>query len=127
MSEPTLALQEAIYTKLIADLSVPVFDHVPQGTAYPYVTLEFQDVLDADYLNARKDQRTLYMTVWSTYRGQKEVLEIMQEIYEALHVKHLPLSTGRIAQMRVFSRRTNREPDGVTFMGQVRVSVLTEH
>jgi dUTPase len=127
MSEPTLALQTALYSALDAALSCSVYDSVPQGAAMPYVTLEFQDVEDADFLGEKRDFRAIYLAVWSSYRGQKEVLELMQTIYNTLHEQSLTLSTGRIAQMRVVSRRTNREPDGVTYMGQVRVNILTEH
>jgi hypothetical protein len=127
VSDPTLALQLALRTALTTALSVPVYDHVPQGSAYPYVSMDYQSSSPADFLSSRKDSRTIYLSVWSTYRGQKEVLEIMRDIYAALHEKKLTLSTGRVAQIRVAGRDTNREPDGVTYMGRVRISVLAEH
>lgn len=127
MSDPSFALQTAIYTALSAALSCDVYDHVPQGAAYPYVTIDYEDVNDADFLTGRKDNRILYFSVWSQYAGQKEVKQIMATIDATLHNQRLALSTGRIAKMRVLSKRTNREPDGLTFMGQVRVNVLTEH
>lgn len=127
MSEPTLAFQSAVFAALQGALSCPVYDHVPQDSAYPYVTLAYQSVTSSDYLSGRKDVRMLYLSVWSTYRGQKEVLEIMQTIYGALHEQPLTLSTGRVAQLRVVDRDTNREPDGVTYMGRMRLMALTEH
>ncbi|WP_027949869.1 DUF3168 domain-containing protein [Haliea salexigens] len=127
MSEPTLAFQSAVFSALDAALSCPVYDHVPQDSAYPYVTLAYQSVTSTDFLSSRKDSRMLYLSVWSTYRGQKEVLEIMQAVYNALHEQRIPLSTGRVAQLRVVDRDTNREPDGVTYMGRIRLMALTEH
>jgi hypothetical protein len=105
---------------------VPVYDDVPDNAPFPYVSFSFQNVDAADFLSERKDSRMIYLSVWSDYRGQREVLQIMEQIYEALHEQRMPLDTGRIAQMRVVGRDTNREPDGVTYMGRVRVMVFTE-
>lgn len=131
MSDNNVAFQTAIYTALNTALSsdpaVPVCDFVPQDTPYPYVTIDFQDDLNADFLSDRKTRKVMYFAIWSDYRGQKQVLEIMSRIDTALHQKSLALSSGRIAQMRVLSKRTNREPDGVTYMGQLRLEVLLEH
>ena len=126
MSEPSAAFQTAIYTELNANLSVPIYDSVPQSADYPYVTIDSQDSNNADFLSKRKDAKTMYFAVWSDYRGQKEVLDIMAELDSLLHEQRFTLSTGRIASMRVLSKRTNREPDGVTYMGQLRLQVLLE-
>jgi hypothetical protein len=126
MSDPSIAFQTAIYTELDAQLSVPVYDSVPQSATYPYVTIDYQDSSRANWLSDRKDEKTMYFAVWSDYRGQKEVLSIMSELDTLLHNQRFTLSTGRIAKMQVLSKRTNRESDGVTFMGQLRLQVLLE-
>jgi hypothetical protein len=126
MSDPSIAFQTAIYTELGAQLSVPVYDSVPQSATYPYVTIDYQDSSRANWLSDRKDEKTMYFSVWSDYRGQKEVLSIMSEMDGLLHNQRFTLSTGRIAKMQVLSKRTNRESDGVTFMGQLRLQVLLE-
>ena len=127
MSDPSIAFQTAIYTELDAQLSVPVYDSVPQSATYPYVTIDYQDSSRANWLSDRKDEKTMYFAVWSDYRGQKEVLSIMSELDTLLHNQRFTLSTGRIAKMQVLSKRTNRESDGVTFMGQLRLQVLLEY
>lgn len=129
MSDPVFALQSGLYGALSTALSgvAGVYDHVPQGTAYPYVTFDYQEANNADYVNSRKDSVFVYLAVWSEYRGQKEVLNIMDAIDKALHNQKLPLSTGRAANVSVLSKRTNREPDGLTYMGQVRIKVILEH
>lgn len=126
MSDPSIAFQTAIFTELNAQLSVPIYDSVPQGVDYPYVTIDFQDSSNADFVSSRKDGKIMYFAVWSDYRGQKQVLEIMAELDSLLHEKRFTLTTGRIAQMRVLSKRTNRESDGVTYMGQLRLQALLE-
>jgi hypothetical protein len=127
MTDRSVEFQTAIYTALDAALSVPVYDSVPQDATYPYVTIDFQDDLNADYISDRKTRKMMYFAVWSDYRGQKEVLEIMAAIDTALHQKTLTLSAGRVAQLLVMTKKTNREPDGVTYMGQLRLSALIEH
>jgi hypothetical protein len=126
MSDPSVAFQTAIYTELDAQLSVPIYDSVPQSATYPYVTIDYQDSSRANWLSDRKDEKTMYFAVWSDYRGQKEVLAIMSELDTLLNNQRFTLSTGRIAKMQVLSKRTNRESDGVTFMGQLRLQVLLE-
>lgn len=126
MSDPSIAFQTAAYTALDAGLSVPIYDSVPQDATYPYVTIDYQDSSRANWLSDRKDQKIMYFSVWSDYRGQKEVLSIMAELDTLLHDQKFTLSTGRVAQSQVLSKRTNRESDGVTYMGQLRLQVLLE-
>lgn len=145
MADPSLAVQGAIYTALGGSsgftingspgTTVKVYDKVPAGAAYPYVTLDSQFVNDADFLASRMDERFLYLNVWSAPNsnqntsnvGQKEVLEIMAEIDARLHNKRLSLATGTMVICRVKRKRTSREPDNETFMGQVTLRILTQH
>lgn len=127
MSDPSVALQAAIYQRLASQLSCPVYDAVPEGAALPYVTLDYEVSDNRDYLRQRKDQRWAYLAVWSDYQGQKEVKEIMAAIDAALHGYRPTLTTGRVADIRVDRKRTNREPDGRTYQGQVTLRIITEH
>lgn len=135
MSDPSFAVQAAVYAALNGNIVingspgdvVPVYDHVPQGATYPYVTLDTQIAADADFLASRMDERFFYLNVWSTYRGQKEVWQIMSAIDALLHNQRLILSTGTMVICRVKRKRTSREPDNVTFMGQVTLRILTQH
>lgn len=127
VSDPSWSLREALFATLSTALSCSVFDDVEPGTQYPYVTIDYENTEEDDYLNSRKDLRFLYLSVWSEYRGQQEVIEIMEEIYAALHQVRLPLSNGRMVSMEVWRRRTSREPDGVTYMGQVTLRIRTQH
>lgn len=137
MADPSLAVQGAIYTALggvsgftingSPGTTVKVYDKVPAGAAYPYVTLDSQFVNDADFLASRMDERLFYLNVWSTYSGQAQVWQIMAEIDARLHNQRLALETGTMVICRVKRKRTNREPDNVTFMGQVTLRILTQH
>lgn len=119
-------VQKAIYVALDTALSVPVFDHVPIGQSYPFVTIDAQDVHPNDYLVQQKSLRNIYLTVWSEKRGQKEVNSIMQDIYTALHRQQLTLDAGRIILCRVTRQNSRLDADGLSYMGSMTLEILTE-
>lgn len=128
MSNPGLALQKALFEKLSASLSAPVFDAVPEGTPYPYVTLDYEVTDNTTPVSGRKrENRLFYLSVWSSYQGQAEVKRINGEIADVLDEVALPLSTGTAVSVRVLRTETNREPDGKTYMGSVTLRIITQH
>ena len=128
MSDPGLALQKAIYEKLSANLSAPVFDDVPDDTPFPYVTLDYEAVDNTTPISGKKrENRLFYLSVWSDYQGQAEVKRINGEIADALDEVALPLATGTAVSVRVIRTETNREPDGKTYMGSVTLRIITQH
>jgi hypothetical protein len=128
MSDPGLALQKALFDKLSSGLTVPVFDAVPDKTPYPYVTLDYEVADNTTPISGKKrENRLFYLSVWSDYKGQAEVKRINSEIAAALDEVPLPLSTGTAVSVRVLRTSTNREPDGVTYMGSVTLRIITQH
>lgn len=128
MADPGVALQQAVYQRLTAELTVPVFDAVPMDTPYPYVTIDSERLVNASPISGRKrETRLLYFSVWSDYQGQAEVKRINGEIYAALNERPLPLSEGRAVSVRVVNLSSNREPDGRTYQGAATVRVITTH
>ena len=127
MAEPGLALHKALLARLDANLSVPVWDAVPQRSAFPYVTIDTSISTNIDHLVERKDERFVFLNVWSETRGQEEVLSIMGQIDAALHNASLTLDTGRVARILVERKFTQRDADDVTFQGQVTLRIITEH
>lgn len=128
MSDPGLALQAALFQKLSAVLTIPVFDAVPDKTPYPYVTLDYEVSNNTTPVYGKKrENRLFYLSVWSNYQGQAEVKRINAEIAAALDEVKLPLSTGNSVSVRVLRTETNREPDGKTYMGSVTLRIITQH
>lgn len=127
MSDPSLALQAALYQRLSAELSCPVYDAVPLEAAYPYVVLDAEAVTNASPISGRKrEHRYLYLSVWSNYAGQAEVKRINAEIGAALDGRPLELLAGRAVSVRVERMSAGRELDGVTYQGTVTVRVITQ-
>lgn len=127
MTDVASALQTAIYQRLASQISVPVFDSVPQGTTYPYVTI---DSLKSDdrspIFGQKRDLRMLYLSVWSDYPGQAEVHRINAEVAAALHQVRLPLAEGRAVSIRIIRTESGRDADGVTYQGSVTAQVITQ-
>jgi hypothetical protein len=129
--DPGLALHKALIATLdgIVDdgAAVPVFDGVPEEQAMPYVTIDFSIANRADLLVERRDERFVYLNVWSRVRGQEQVLRILAELDSRLHRAALSLETGRVASAFVQQKVTRRDSDNVTFMGRMTLRVVTEH
>lgn len=127
MADPSFALQVALFDRLEAEVSCPIYDSVPMDTPFPYCTLDYEISTNNDPLASRRDIRFFYLSIWSDFRGQEEVKRLMAEIDAAVHERPLPLTTGRVVSIRVERKQTNREPDGVTFMGSVTLRIITQH
>lgn len=126
MSEPTTALYTALLAAIDALVTCDVWDGVPQNTTYPYVVMDFTTSSNEDLTNTRLDRRYVYLSIWSRSPGQAEVMGIMSQL-DALNNSSLSLSTGAVCLLRVERKRTSREPDNLTFMGQVTLEILTTH
>ena len=127
MADVLSATHKAIYDTLRVNLTTPVYDYVPEDAVYPYVELTRHISVPADMLVERKEQFTTYLTVWSEYKGQKEVLEILDSIYDLVHQKQLPTDTGRMVRCYVDNRDTARDMDDLTFTGNMKLATLIEH
>ena len=126
MSEPTSALHLALIAAIDALVTCPVHDAVPQKATYPYVVIDSTNINNEDFTNSRMDRRFVYLSIWSRVRGQAEVMGIMSQL-DAINNSPLTLSTGAVHSVRVERKRTNREPDNLTFMGHMTLRILTTH
>lgn len=126
MADPTLAVHKALIAAINGVVTCSVYDGVPQGASYPYVTLDFTVADNDDYTNSRQDRRFVYLGIWSRAGGQEEIYTIMGQI-DTLHEQPLTLDTGQLVSLRVERKRTSREPDNKTFMGQITLRIITTH
>jgi hypothetical protein len=126
MSDPTVSLHTALLAALKGVCSCEVYDAVPQGTAYPYVTIDSMLSGESEFLSLRAQTRFVYLGIWSRAYGQAEIMDIMAEI-DGLHEQALLLSTGQAISVRIERTRTVRESDNLTYMGQVTLRIITQH
>lgn len=128
MADLSVALQEALFARLAAEVSCPVYDGAPMDSPMPYVSIDREISANASPISGRKrEQRLVYLSVWSDAHGQAEVKRILGEVVAALDERRMPMTVGRAVSVRVEQVDAQREPDGVTYQGSVTVRVITTH
>lgn len=131
MTDHSFELQKTIFSKLNTDttikntLSATVHDHVPQGTAFPYIVIgeetmtDDESTKDIDFNNF-----TLTIHVFSRNRGRKEAKNIMARIYELLHTQSLSVTGATHVNTRFEFSDIVREEDGLTYHGVQRFRTI---
>lgn len=136
MADIALAIQKAVIAKLAGITApgaqggtsdVPVYDHQPENAPFPFIVVSGQGVAPLDTLDSLYSQHTIYLSVWSLYRGQRQALAIMGVIFERLHDTALALEEGESLLCRVTSQLMNREPDDITYQGAMTITVIAAH
>lgn len=137
MADTSLALQKAIETAIggiavpsantgAASVGVGIFDHPPENAPWPLITLERHDATtETDSYDATEQIHEIELKVWTRYRGTRQALVILGEIYDRLHDVRLALEAGQCLSCRVTRQTTEREPDGTTYTGTLALTVIT--
>lgn len=120
MASLKLELQGAIVQRLKADPAVAalvagrIFDAIPQGAAFPYVSYGPGDFIrdDADCINGY--QAFVQLDVWSRTVGNPEALKIADAVERCLHDANLALPTNALVFFNHIQSDPARDPDGIT-------------
>ena len=118
-------IQHAIYDAL-APLGWPVYDHVPQSAACPYIVVGEQESAPWDTDDSTGSESLLTVHVWSEYRGRLEAKRIQQAIYSTLHRAELWVSFSAFVMIDCEFQETVTESDGLTTHGIQRFRVIIE-
>lgn len=124
-------LQSAIYTRLTGDAALMaliegVFDFVPEGTQYPYVTIgeAVATPRNSQDRYGRRAAETFH--IWSDHLGYSKITQIADRIVQLLD--HQPLTvTGHdtvLANFEFF--QTLQDPDPDIRHGVLRIAFTTE-
>ena len=127
------SLQKAIHATLVADAAVVaslggprIYDHVPRGQAYPYVT--FGQSIVRDWSTGTDDGVEIVVTlhVWSRAAGRHEAADVMDAVRVALHDRPLTVEGSLLVNLRHELSEVRRDPDGDQFHGIVRLRAALE-
>ena len=125
-------LQAAVYALLVADaslmgLAAAVYDHVPQNAVFPYVVIGEDAAAADDTDDTASADHVITIHTWAAYRGLKQVKQLQQYIYAALHRTTLTVNgvTGA-TECSVESSDNFLDSDGLTRHGVQRVRVLID-
>lgn len=109
-------LQQAMYAQATADTALSglvtgVFDEVPAGQAYPYVSLGSVTELPRDVHNRRGVEVGVVWHVWSKYRGWREAAEIAAALEAVFDRQPLTVTGWTDVSVAAQEHRTVADPD----------------
>ena len=132
MTTASWALQAAIHTALTEDVDVlavlggaRIYDHVPRGASYPFVTFGTTSERDWSTGSDRGNEHIVILNVWSQDQGRAQVQQMIEAVRAALHDRPL-LPIGRLINLRHEASDTRREADGERYSGTIRLRAVTE-
>lgn len=125
MAQHSFALQKAIYTALddnsaLSALVTGVYDDVPEGTSYPYITIGDDTAINVGTKTVDALEYTLTLHAWSQYRGRKEIKQIMSAIYDVLHDTSLTVENSVLVNIKQEFEQSFVDGDGITRHGVMR-------
>ena len=125
MSDYASALQQTVFTALdqsstLQNLVTDVYDFVPESTAFPYVKIGEQTMVDDGTKDKKGSDFTIEVHTFSRYRGSVEIKNIMSVVYDILHESSLSVSGASLVNMRFEFSDIIKENDGLTTHGVQR-------
>jgi hypothetical protein len=127
-NHPRLLLQQKIYELLAADtgsspagvstlVTARIFDFVPDNSAFPFVTIG--EMRPGEWGSHTGDgiDGTVVLHVFSQSAGRKEVMTVMNRIYQVLHNIDLQITGFPTICFREESSEVILDPDGKTHHG----------
>lgn len=123
-------IYKAIYDRLTSQISESVYDHVPQDTNnndYPFVRLDPVQLQENDADSETGFIGTVQVICYSRYRGSKEVVDLANSVYNALHYYSFADTTSfGITAMFQTSSTTTMLDDGLTRTSIQRFTIIFE-
>src|SRR5690606_16412441 len=123
MSDPSLAIQGALFTLLKGlgtTAETRVYDHVPRGSngavtaTFPYIALGGGSSDPVDEECHDRTETTITIDFWTRAVGFPEAKTAAAIIRTALHEQPLTVAGHAVDRMRVDRIDYIRDPDGVT-------------
>jgi len=133
MTSPAWELQKAIYATLKADSVFDgllggerIYDEVPRGAAFPYVTFGPSTTRDWSTGTETGAEHLITLRAWSKAGGEREVHLMLDALRAALHEASLSVKGHRLVSIRHETSDALRGADGETYQGIARFRAVTE-
>ena len=133
MSSAVWDLQQAVHATLTADTALlallggtRIYDDVPRGAAFPYVSLAAFTARDWTTGTEPGTEITFTVHAWSRGAGHKQPHLIADAVRTALHDQPLTLADHRLVNLRHDASETRRERDGDTYRVIARFRAVVE-
>ena len=121
--------QRAVYDKLAGSSPLMavvsgIFDHVPQDTTFPFVTISDISSSDISNLNKNGIEQKIKINIWSREAGKKQATDIMELIYSLLNNTTISAAGQTFVTMGFISNSIQLEDDGWTYHGIMNLGVI---
>lgn len=113
-------------TDLLADGTGGVRDHVPPGTAFPYIVIGDMSTRPMDTQAYEGQEILATIHSYSRAEGMKELKSVMSAVQEALHDADFSVTGATLVFCQETSSETYLEGDGETRHGIQRFRIITE-
>jgi len=129
-----VALQDAVVAALLADADVAafvgdrVYDNVPTGATYPYVSLGPSQAVSDDAECITGEENFLQLDIWTQEGGSKRGAKVIcVAVKKALHNASLALAVPvALVLVEVEDMRVIGDPDEKVAHGIVSLKAITE-
>ena len=118
------ALYDALVGSPVAALVTGIYDHVDQGTAFPYVVIGEDAAGEWDTDTEVGSDSLLTIHVWSREKGRLQTKEIQEGIYNALHRAELTIVDAIFYSLDWQFSDSFLDSDGETRHGVMRFRLL---
>ncbi len=118
----------AVRNKLVTDLTVEIFDDVPQDNyEFNYVRMDTLVLNNNDTDFETGFNATIQIIAFTQYKGSKEIVDLALEIYNSLHRVTLPDTvTYGISTIHQEFSTIALEADGLTRQSIQRFNIIFE-
>jgi len=113
----------AALTSLLANGANSVCDHVPQGTAFPYIAIGETNTAE---IEGGAFSVIFSIHTYSKSSGMNETKQIMSAIYDCLHDADFAIPNQNLVLCLMQSSSAELESDGKTRHGIQQFKIITE-
>ena len=121
---------QEIFNRLTAQIGGNIYDHVPKNLAtnnYPFIRIDPVQTSNNDTDTESGFSATIQIVGYSKYRGVKEINDLADNIYTALHRYAFPDTiTYGVSGIHESFRKIAKQPDGLTRNSVQQFTIIFE-
>lgn len=124
--DPSVALQKGVYDTLTTAMApVKIYDSVPPGALFPYLTIGDDQLLDdiAECIDGAECYATI--NIWSRKGGKTEAKQLSKKAITALY-DYINLTDFRVCEVKLDGLTHMNDPDGITAHSVITMCYLIE-
>jgi Protein of unknown function (DUF3168) len=114
-----LKIQKAVYDKMVAYAALVaavegIYDDIPASESFPYIFIGRHTTDRFNTFDKQGKNMVLQIFIYSQYQGNKQALEILDLVIEALDYQTFTIATQTLVYCRYEQHSMYPDPDGRT-------------